>query len=159
MKRIYGINMDLGGKTGTTQDQTDGWFIGITPKLVVGAWVGGETRQVRFRSLRLGQGANTALPICGLFLKEVQRNSRYNSIRKATFREPGISALQSMDCDLYVEDLSMQNGIDELLWILKQRRAEREFRMNQQQGNPEFEQNRRQRQDVWERVIPRRRRR
>lgn len=156
MKRTYGVNMDLGGKTGTTQDQTDGWFIGVTPNLVVGAWVGGEARKIRFRSLRLGQGANTALPICGLFLKDVQRNSKYRSITNATFQDPGISALQSMDCDLYIDNLSMQNGLDDLLWLLKQRRAERQFRMNNDQSNPDFEQNRRQRQDVWERVIPRR---
>lgn len=159
LKRSYGVKMDIGGKTGTTQDQSDGWFIGVTPNLVVGAWVGGETRKIRFRSLRLGQGANTALPICGLFLKEVQRNGKYRSITNATFREPGISALQAMDCDLYIDDLSMQNGLDDLLWILKQRRAEREFRMNNQSGNPEFEQNRRQRQDIWDRVIPRRKNR
>lgn len=155
MKRTYGIDMDLGGKTGTTQDQTDGWFIGITPKLVVGAWVGGETRQIRFRSLKLGQGANTALPICGLFLQEIQRSNRYQSIRTAAFREPGISALQSMDCELYVEDLSLQNGIEELLWLLKSRRA-RQKTNQYPSGNPEFERNRRQRQDIWDRIIPRR---
>ena len=154
MKRVYGVKMDLGGKTGTTQDQTDGWFIGITPNLVIGAWVGGETRKVRFRSLGLGQGASTALPICGMFLQQVQSNSKYRSITNATFHDPGISALQSMDCALYQEHLGLENGLDELLNILKQRRAERAF--ENQTGNPDFEQNRERRRDIWDRVIPRR---
>ena len=62
---------DLGGKTGTSNNAADGWFVAVTPKLVCGAWVGGEYRQIHFRSGRLGQGAYTALPICGKFLESV----------------------------------------------------------------------------------------
>ena len=62
---------DFGGKTGTSNNHSDAWFIGTTPKLVVGAWVGGEYRCIHFRTGELGQGNRTALPICGYFLKSV----------------------------------------------------------------------------------------
>lgn len=62
---------EIAGKTGTTNDQSDGWFIGYTPKLTAGVWVGAEDRQVHFASLALGGGSNTALPIWGIFMKKV----------------------------------------------------------------------------------------
>ena len=62
---------DWGGKTGTSNNHSDAWFIGVSPRLVVGAWVGGEYRSIHFRTGALGQGARTALPICGLFLQKV----------------------------------------------------------------------------------------
>ena len=61
---------DFGGKTGTSNNHSDAWFIGTTPKLVVGAWVGGEYRSIHFRTGALGQGSRTALPICGMFLQK-----------------------------------------------------------------------------------------
>ena len=61
----------MGGKTGTTNSNADGWFMGFTPKLVVGAWVGGEDMDVHFTSMSNGQGAAAALPIYGLFMKKV----------------------------------------------------------------------------------------
>lgn len=63
--------LDIGGKTGTTNSHADAWFVGVTPNLVGGAWVGGEYRQIHFRSGALGQGSKTALPIFGLFMKKV----------------------------------------------------------------------------------------
>ena len=63
--------LDVGGKTGTTNSHADAWFVGVTPKLVGGAWVGGEYRQIHFRTGALGQGSKTALPIFGLFMKKV----------------------------------------------------------------------------------------
>jgi len=62
---------DMGGKTGTTNSNADGWFMGVVPKLVIGCWVGGEDMDVHFSSMSYGQGAAAALPICGLFLKKV----------------------------------------------------------------------------------------
>jgi penicillin-binding protein 1A len=67
----YGLTGDIAGKTGTTQNHADGWFIGFTPTLVAGAWVGAEDRRIHFRSIDMGQGASTALPIWGLFMKNV----------------------------------------------------------------------------------------
>ena len=62
---------EIAGKTGTTNDNSDGWFIGYTPTLVAGVWTGAEDRQVHFQSGALGQGANMSLPTWGIFMKKV----------------------------------------------------------------------------------------
>ena len=62
---------DFGGKTGTSNNHSDAWFMCVSPKLVCGAWVGGEYRSIHFRTGALGQGSRTALPICGYFLQSV----------------------------------------------------------------------------------------
>lgn len=98
----YGVTGTVAGKTGTTQDQADGWFMGFTPNLVVGAWVGGYNRKVRFRSTSLGQGASTALPICGLFLKDVQSDTSLKVARQGYFSS--ISDSASINCEMYLSD-------------------------------------------------------
>ncbi|MBK9487595.1 MAG: transglycosylase domain-containing protein [Haliscomenobacter sp.] len=75
----FGINSDFAGKTGTTQNQSDGWFIGLTQKLVAGVWVGAESPIIHFKSLDSGQGAATALPIWGAFMKRVYEDPRFSS--------------------------------------------------------------------------------
>ncbi len=72
---------DFGGKTGTSNNHSDAWFIGTTPKLVVGAWVGGEYRSIHFRTGMLGQGNRTALPICGYFLASVLNDPTFKQYR------------------------------------------------------------------------------
>ena len=67
----YGLQMPMGGKTGTTQNHSDGWFMGFTPKLVTGVWVGGEDRSIHFDRLSEGQGANMSLPIWALYMQRV----------------------------------------------------------------------------------------
>lgn len=74
LRSVYIRGGEIAGKTGTTNDQSDGWFIGYMPKLTVGVWVGAEDRQVHFRSLALGGGSNMALPIWGIFMKKVLDN-------------------------------------------------------------------------------------
>lgn len=68
---------DFGGKTGTSNNHSDAWFMGVSPKLVVGAWVGGEYRSIHFRTGALGQGSRTALPICGYFLQAVFKDPAF----------------------------------------------------------------------------------
>jgi len=70
LRAVYGLQGEIGGKTGTTNDNSDGWFIGYTPGITAGVWVGGEDRQVHFQSLALGGGSNMALPIWGIFMKK-----------------------------------------------------------------------------------------
>ena len=99
LRYTYGLKNDIAGKTGTTQSQSDGWFMGYTPNLVVGAWVGGITPAVRFRDINLGQGANMALPICGIFLKKLYNTPQYAAMKNAKFPEPAKWIIDSMECD------------------------------------------------------------
>ena len=72
---------DFGGKTGTSNNHSDAWFVGVSPKLVAGAWVGGEYRCIHFRTGALGQGSRTALPICGLFFESVLKDKAFEKYR------------------------------------------------------------------------------
>lgn len=90
-----------GGKTGTTQNQTDGWYMGITPNLVVGTWVGGEDRWIRFRSLTLGQGSRMARPIFAQFMQSVEKDEELNFNTQAQFFRPPGELDINIDCDLY----------------------------------------------------------
>ncbi len=71
MRYKYNIECDMGGKTGTTNRNADAWFMGFTPSLVSGCWVGGEDRDIHFDSMRMGQGANMALPVWAYYMKKV----------------------------------------------------------------------------------------
>jgi penicillin-binding protein 1A len=97
----YGVYTDVAGKTGTTQSNADGWFMAMTPNLVIGTWVGADDPRVRFRRTDLGQGSSTALPITGAFLKQVNNDAAFESIAKAKF--PRLTGAQQgkLDCDLY----------------------------------------------------------
>ncbi|HEY0769814.1 MAG TPA: transglycosylase domain-containing protein, partial [Sphingobacteriaceae bacterium] len=97
----YGVYNDVAGKTGTTQANADGWFMAITPKLVMGSWVGADDPRIRFRNTELGQGANTALPLVAYFLKNVNSDKRYAAITKAKFSPISTSARRKLGCDLY----------------------------------------------------------
>ena len=82
------IKADMGGKTGTTNSHADGWFMGFTPHLVVGAWVGGEDRDIHFDSMSFGQGARAALPIYHKFMDRVYRDGRFGITQDQKFIEP-----------------------------------------------------------------------
>lgn len=84
----YGIHNDVAGKTGTTNNQADAWFIGYTPQLLAGVWVGCDDRVFRFRSERLGQGAAAALPIWAFFMKRVYADPKTGIIPTKTFEQP-----------------------------------------------------------------------
>ena len=71
IRNRYNITAPMGGKTGTTQNNSDAWFMGFTPRLVSGCWVGGEARSIHFDLMAWGQGAASALPIYGLFMQKV----------------------------------------------------------------------------------------
>jgi len=84
---LFHYNTDFGGKTGTSNNHSDAWFIGVTPNLVGGAWVGGEHRSVHFRTGQMGEGAKTALPIFGYFMEKVMADKSLSKYR-AKFSEP-----------------------------------------------------------------------
>lgn len=85
---------DWGGKTGTSNNHSDAWFIGVSPKLVVGAWVGGEYRCIHFRTGTLGQGSRTALPICGYFVQALLSDPNFKQYH-AKFGKPKDDAILS----------------------------------------------------------------
>ena len=87
-RRLYGITADMGGKTGTTNNNSDGWFMGFTPNLVSGCWVGGEERDIHFDRMTDGQGAAMALPVWGLYMQKVYADKSLGYSQKDTFNIP-----------------------------------------------------------------------
>ncbi len=98
----YELMNPIAGKTGTTQNQSDGWFMGVTPNLVSGAWVGGENRSIHFNTISLGQGANMALPIWAKYMKKVYNDSTLTNLvsKQDTFDMP-----TNFNYDLNCEDV------------------------------------------------------
>jgi len=101
LKYKYGFDNPVAGKTGTTQNQSDGWFMGITPDLVTGIWTGCEDRAAHFRSIDLGQGANMALPIWAIYMKKVYEDASLH-ITKRDFDAPSKPMKMEFDCDKYI---------------------------------------------------------
>jgi penicillin-binding protein 1A len=99
---------DWGGKTGTSNNHSDAWFIGVSPHLVVGAWVGGEYRCIHFRTGALGQGSRTALPICGYFLQSVMKDPAFRRYH-ARFSKP-----DDMDVEPYMYQCDYIEQVDTL---------------------------------------------
>ncbi|MFT2010874.1 penicillin-binding protein 1A [Pontibacter sp. 13R65] len=109
LRTEFGLKMDIAGKTGTTQEQADGWFIGITPNLVTGVWVGAESPKVRFRTLELGQGSRTALPIWGDFTKRVAQDPAYVGFYNSRFKALPPELQARLACESYREAAPDQN--------------------------------------------------
>lgn len=109
----YELKNDIAGKTGTSQEQADGWFMGYTPELVTGVWVGAEYPFVRFRNLQLGQGANTALPIFAEFMLQVNQDSSYCRLSEARFPEPSIEVRSMLNCPNVVWPEADSTAIDD----------------------------------------------
>ena len=99
LRRTYGFKNEIGGKTGTTQNQSDGWFMGITPNLVTGVWTGCEDRSVHFRDIKNGQGANMALPIFAEFMQRVYADTLNSGIYPLPF-----NISRSIDVKLICDD-------------------------------------------------------
>lgn len=107
----YKLTNPIAGKTGTTQNNSDGWFIGMTPELVAGAWVGGEDRSVHFNTMEFGQGARMALPIWGKFFSKVYADKNIG-LSKGDFYRPAHLSEIELDCSKY--DKENQPIIDDL---------------------------------------------
>ena len=95
----YQFTNPIAGKTGTTQNQSDGWFMGIVPNLVTGVWVGGEDRSIHFEDIAFGQGASMALPIWALYMRDVYENENLG-ISKDDFEAPETVTIP-IDCDKF----------------------------------------------------------
>lgn len=95
----YGFKNPIAGKTGTTQNQSDGWFMGVVPDLVTGVWVGGDDRATHFPGIAYGQGATMALPIWALYMKDVYKDKDLN-VSDRSFEKPEDLSIE-VDCDKY----------------------------------------------------------
>ena len=116
MRNRYKITAPMGGKTGTTNDNSDGWFVGYTPNLAFGAWVGGDERDIHFNSMTYGQGAAASLPICALFLQKVYKDTSLGYSQDEQFDIPAgfdpCGALYVSEGE--VEEVDESVGLDDL---------------------------------------------
>lgn len=103
LRSVYHLRGQIAGKTGTTQNHADGWFMGFTPHWVGGVWVGADNPSVRFKSIREGQGANMALPIWALFYSYVSKDRELTNYNNGTFKD-----IPEYDCELYKEDSGLR---------------------------------------------------
>jgi len=94
----YNLMNQIGGKTGTTQNNSNGWFMGVTPNLVGGVWSGWEDQSIHFETLTEGQGANMALPVFAIFLKKVYADPEFGIMEADEFERPGNFTME-LDCD------------------------------------------------------------
>jgi len=115
----YKFDNAIAGKTGTTQNQSDGWFIGMVPNLVTGVWVGGEDRSIHFEEITFGQGATMSLPIWGLFMKKCYEDEELG-VSKEDFEEPENLTIE-LDCSKVQPEKSEseENDINNLLGLGK----------------------------------------
>lgn len=110
----YGLTAQMGGKTGTTNYNADGWFMGFTPQLVAGTWVGGDERFIHFNTMAYGQGAAMALPIYGLFMKKVYADGNLPYSQSATFSFPeNLNLCESEFYGLYNEEPDADHNAEE----------------------------------------------
>ena len=106
----YGMTGELGGKTGTTNNNSDAWFMGLTPTLVSGVWVGGDDRDIHFDSMSMGQGATMALPVFAYYMQRVYKDKRLNYSEEAVFDlpenyNPCVKSEATQDADVEGEDI------------------------------------------------------
>ncbi len=98
LRTTYGLKNEMAGKTGTTQDNKDGWFVGITPKLVTVTWVGNDNYSIGFKTTAQGQGANSALPIFGKLYQKMNKDPDFDFITKSSFEKTPENVLDDLDC-------------------------------------------------------------
>lgn len=88
LRYAYGVKTDLAGKTGTSQDQADGWFIGYSPSIVAGSWVGADDPRIHFKTLNLGQASVQSMPVFAYFMQKVNADPSFRKITYASFHQP-----------------------------------------------------------------------
>ncbi len=115
LRTQYNLKNDIAGKTGTTQSHADGWFIGLTPELVAGAWVGSDDPNIHFRTITYGQGAAMALPIWGLFMQQVNGSKEFRNISRAKFDPVTYPLDELLDCEDYKERRSVSDIFKRIL--------------------------------------------
>ena len=123
LRTRYGVNNDIAGKTGTTQSNADGWFMAMTPHLVIGAWVGADDSRIRFRATSLGQGARTALPVVAGFFQQSNADKELDAITSARFNPLSDELERRLSCSLYKSD----KNLIEKIFGKKEKEQKRDF--------------------------------
>ena len=139
LRTVYGLRTDLAGKTGTTQDNADGWFIGFTPGLVAGVWVGAESPGIRFRTTNLGQGAYTALPVFGRFMQKLENTGITSGLGRRSFYPLPEELLAEVDCPDYSEDDPDMNFFERLFGGGKDKKDKSEADQPEETGDDKKE--------------------
>lgn len=111
LRHTYGLTNEIAGKTGTTQNQADGWFIGYTPRLVVGIRVGANDMNIHFNSTALGQGANMALPIFGIFMQECLQSPTYHGWQHLTFPVVATNKRKELEKPVFKDHMNLFDRI------------------------------------------------
>ena len=127
IRTIYKIPGDFAGKTGTTQNQSDGWFVGIAPHLITGCWVGAEDPGVHFRTITYGQGSYMALPIIGKFYYKLYKDPRYKKLQYIRFPELNKQLVADLDIPSYkdVLEIERKENIIDRLFAKKDKKEEK----------------------------------
>jgi penicillin-binding protein 1A len=127
----YHLTNNLAGKTGTTQNNVDGWFIGYNPHIVAGCRVGAEDERIHFRTTALGQGANTALPIFALFMKKALKNPKFSYWQRLQFPSISHEDEERMDIPPFKDNLNFFEKIsNEKLKFVKKKKEEKKKKRN-----------------------------
>ncbi|MBU3823034.1 transglycosylase domain-containing protein [Flavobacteriaceae bacterium XHP0103] len=120
LRSQYQFKNDIAGKTGTTQDNKDGWFVAIMPKLVTVTWVGNDNQQIGFSNTTIGQGANSALPIFANYLQQINKDPKFKKLAFSSFETPSEDVLESLNCEPSRKDTFFER-------LFRDNREEKEF--------------------------------
>ncbi|WP_372771897.1 penicillin-binding protein 1A [Mangrovibacterium sp.] len=126
IRSVYKVGGNFAGKTGTTQDHSDGWFMGMTPNLVTGCWVGADDPGIHFRTIKYGQGAYMALPIVGKFYSKLYSDPRYRRLQYSSFRAPSDRLLAKLDVEPFQDQMQPETIGDVIGSIFKKKDKEHE---------------------------------
>ncbi len=141
IKTVYKIPGEFAGKTGTTQDNSDGWFIGMTPEIVAGCWVGADDPGIHFRTTTYGQGAYMALPIVGKFFHKMYSDPRYRKMKYARFQSPSPKYLAMLNIPHYKDEIEIERekGIFDRLFGKKDSDSKEKRRKRPERGKKVWE--------------------
>jgi penicillin-binding protein 1A len=136
LRAKYGLRNEIGGKTGTTQKQADGWFIGYTPDVVAGVWVGHDDPKVHFNTPGMGQGSKTALPIWANFMKQVYATPEFEEQKKARFTPLSPELREILDCATFTmaPKITPQNIVEMLFGPSKKEKRERKPKVKKEKS-------------------------
>lgn len=148
----FGIEGDFAGKTGTTQENSDGWFIGVSPRLVTGCWVGADDPRVHFRTITYGQGAYMALPIVGSFYARVQKDAKVNKYIGGSFNQPSPEMLAMLDLPEFKEVMDIEEKGFNLADIFKRKEKRQELKPVEEKDNPSENDDESKDRPIWTKI-------